>query len=70
MCLCVMQSWADVYYFCGEDMSFCTCDFRWNWNGWGKALTLWNFILSSALGLQKLTIYVGLDGLLPGQPQA
>jgi hypothetical protein len=48
-------------------MRFCTCHFRWNLQGWGKALTLWNFILSSALGLQKLAIRVGLDGLLPGK---
>lgn len=60
------QSWGDVYYFCGEDMRFCTCEFKWNLAGWGKALTLWNFILSSALGLQKLAIRVGMDGLLPG----
>ena len=60
------QSWGDVYYFCGEDMRFCTCDFKWNLAGWGKALTLWNFVLSSALGLQKLAIRVGMDGLLPG----
>ncbi|KAK9906901.1 hypothetical protein WJX75_009933 [Coccomyxa subellipsoidea] len=61
------QSWGDVYYFCGEDMRFCTCDFKWNLAGWGKALTLWNFVLSSALGLQKLAIRVGMDGLLPGE---
>ncbi|CAL8462140.1 g1671 [Coccomyxa elongata] len=61
------QSWGDVYYFCGEDMRFCTCEFKWNLAGWGKALTLWNFILSSALGLQKLAIRVGMDGLLPGE---
>lgn len=60
------QSWGDVYYFCGEDMRFCTCEFKWNLAGWGKALTLWNFVLSSALGLQKLAIRVGMDGLLPG----
>lgn len=47
-------------------MRFCTCDFKWNLAGWGKALTLWNFVLSSALGLQKLAIRVGMDGLLPG----
>ncbi len=55
-----------MYYFCGPDLRFCTCDFRWNLAGWGKALTLWNFTLSSALGLQKLAIRVGLGGLLPG----
>jgi hypothetical protein len=60
------QSWGDVYYFCGPDLRFCTCDFRWNLAGWGKALVLWNFVLSSALGLQKLAIRLGLDGLLPG----
>lgn len=60
------QTWGDVYYFCGADLRFCTCDFRWNLAGWYRALTLWNFTLSSALGLQKLAIRVGLGGLLPG----
>ena len=61
------QGWGDVYYFCGSDMRFCTCDFKWNWAGWRKAFTLWNFILTTALGLQKLAIKVGLNGLLPGR---
>ena len=50
-------------------MRFCTCDFKWNWAGWRKAFTLWNFILTTALGLQKLAIKVGLNGLLPGRQQ-
>ncbi len=61
------QGWGDVYYFCGADMRFCTCDFKWNLAGWRKAFILWNFILTTALGLQKLAIKVGLDGLLPGK---
>ncbi|CAK0750091.1 hypothetical protein CVIRNUC_001963 [Coccomyxa viridis] len=61
------KGWGDVYYFCGSDMRFCTCDFKWNWAGWRKAFTLWNFILTTALGLQKLAIKVGLNGLLPGE---
>ena len=51
-------------------MRFCTCDFKWNWAGWRKAFTLWNFILTTALGLQKLAIKVGLNGLLPGRQQS
>ncbi len=43
------QSWADVYYFCGSDLQYCTCDFTWNARGWGKALLLWNFVLTAAL---------------------
>ena len=43
------QSWADVYYFCGPDLQYCTCDFTWNARGWGKALLLWNFVLTAAL---------------------
>ena len=56
-----------MYYFCGADMRFCTCDFKWNLAGWRKAFILWNFILTTALGLQKLAIKVGLNGLLPGR---
>lgn len=62
----VAQDWGDVYYFCGERFQYCTCDFRWNLQGWGKAAVLWSFILSSVLGLHKLIIQLGLDGLLPG----
>lgn len=40
---------------------------RWNLLGWCKALVLWNFVLTSALGLQKLVLQVGLNGLLPGE---
>ena len=47
-------------------MRFCTCDFKWNLAGWRKAFTLWNFVLTMALGLQKLAIRAGLNGLLPG----
>ena len=55
-----------VYYFCGPELAYCTCDFKWNLMGWGKALTLWNFVLTSALGAQRLAILIGLNGLLPG----
>jgi hypothetical protein len=47
-------------------MEFCTCNFRWNSYGWAKAVILWNFVLSAALGVQRLTLQVGLLGLLPG----
>ena len=57
-----------VYYFCGSRLQFCTCDFHWNVQGWCKALVLWNFVLTAALGVQRLAILIGLDGLLPGEP--
>ena len=34
--------------------------------GWLKAAVLWFYALSSALGLQRLAIQLGLNGLLPG----
>ena len=61
------QGWGDVYFFCGRDLRYCTCNFRWNLLGWGKAFVLWNFVLSTALGAQRFAIQVGLDGLLPGE---
>lgn len=57
----------DVYFFCGSHMEYCTCSYRWNTAGWVKAAVLWNFVLSSALGLQRLLIQLGLKGLLPGE---
>lgn len=56
----------DVYFFCGPQMQYCTCGFRWNLAGWSKAFILWNFVLSAALGVQRLIIQLGLCGLLPG----
>lgn len=38
--------------------------------GWLKAGVIWNFVLSAALGLQRLAVQIGLDGLLPGAPRA
>lgn len=61
------QGWADVYWFCGRELQFCNCNFRWNVYGWIKAATLWSFVLSSALGVQRVVIQLGLDGLLPGE---
>jgi len=61
------QGWGDVYFFCGRKLQYCTCGFRWNLLGWVKATVLWNFVLSSALGLQRFAIQVGLNGLLPGE---
>jgi hypothetical protein len=58
--------WGDVYFFCGNQLEYCTCNFRWNLAGWMKATVLWNFVLTAALGAQRLAIQVGLDGLLPG----
>lgn len=66
MTLCI-QGWSDIYYFCGQDYRYCRCDFTWNLAGWGKALVLWNFVVTASLGLQKLVIHCGLNGLLPGQ---
>ena len=60
-------SWSDVYFFCGPNLEFCSCNLDWNTEGWMKAIVLWNFVLSSTLALQKLLIEVGLQGLLPGQ---
>ncbi|WIA29195.1 hypothetical protein OEZ86_011706 [Tetradesmus obliquus] len=61
------RSWGDVYFFCGPQMQYCTCGFRWNLAGWSKAFILWNFVLSAALGVQRLIIQLGLCGLLPGE---
>eukprot|EP00775_Hariotina_reticulata_P013637 gene13637-13760_t len=61
------KSWGDVYFFCGTRMQYCTCGFRWNAWGWYKAAVLWSFTLSTALGLQRLVIQLGLQGLLPGE---
>lgn len=62
-----LQGWGDVYYFCGSHLQHCNCNFRWNGSGWCKALVLWNLVLSSALGVQKLIAQLGLNGLLPGE---
>ncbi|EFN60184.1 hypothetical protein CHLNCDRAFT_133698 [Chlorella variabilis] len=61
------QSWEDVYFFCGEQYQNCSSTFRWNSRGWMQALVLWNFVLSSALLVQKFVIAWGLGGLLPGE---
>lgn len=36
-------------------------------SGWVQAFVLWNFVLSSALLLQKFVVALGLGGLLPGE---
>ena len=69
-CALALQAWGDVYYYCGEQMQYCTCDLRWNLAGWFKAFGLWNFLLSGALAVQKLVIHAGLKGLLPGPSMA
>uniref|UniRef100_A0A7R9VBC0 RING-type domain-containing protein n=1 Tax=Chlamydomonas euryale TaxID=1486919 RepID=A0A7R9VBC0_9CHLO len=61
------RGWGDVYFFCGRRLQYCTCGFRWNALGWVKATVLWNFVLTAALGAQRLAIQVGLNGLLPGE---
>ncbi|CAD7698420.1 unnamed protein product [Ostreobium quekettii] len=61
------QGWGDVYFFCGPLHEYCTCGFRWNLLGWWKAVTVWNFSIASAVGLQKLALQLGLGGLLPGE---
>jgi hypothetical protein len=63
----LLQSWGDVYFFCGRQYEYCSPAFRWNRKGWAKALVLWNLALSSALAVQKLIIVLGLGGLLPGE---
>ena len=65
----LLQGWGDVYFFCGLQMEYCTCNFKWNLQGYAKGLSLFNFVLSAALVLQKLIIHVGLGGLLPGAMQ-
>ena len=60
------QGWGDVYFFCGSDYRYCRCDFTWNFDGWVKALVIWSFVVTACLGLQKLVIHAGLNGLLPG----
>lgn len=64
------QGWASVYWFCGsteKPFEFCTCNFKWNAQGWTKAIILWSFVLTAALGVQRLAIQLGLNGLLPGR---
>ncbi|PRW60537.1 hypothetical protein C2E21_1293 [Chlorella sorokiniana] len=61
------RSWEDVYFFCGRSYQHCTAGFRWNGGGWLQAFVLWNFVLSSALLLQKFVVALGLGGLLPGE---
>lgn len=65
--LVTLQGWGDVYFFCGAKMQYCTCRFQWNLAGWHKAAVLWSFVLSAALGAQRLAIQLGLNGLLPGR---
>lgn len=59
----------DVYYFCGSRMQYCTCSYRWNLAGWGKAAVLWAFVLSTVFGMQRLLVELVLQGLLPGEPR-
>ncbi|KAA6427331.1 MAG: hypothetical protein FRX49_01996 [Trebouxia sp. A1-2] len=61
------EGWGDVYFFCGSDYRYCRCDFTWNFDGWVKALVIWSFVVTACLGLQKLVIHAGLNGLLPGE---
>lgn len=63
LCLCA----GDVYFFCGSRMQYCSCSFRWNLAGWNKALVLWSFVLTTALGVQRLMVQLVLQGLLPGE---
>ena len=65
-CVLAWQGWSDIYFFCGSDYRYCTCDFTWNLLGWFKALVLWSFVVTASLGVQKLVIHAGLNGLLPG----
>jgi len=59
--------WSSVYYFCGDSMQYCTLHYNWNLKGWRKASSLWNFSLSTALGVQRLIIELGLGGLFPAE---
>ncbi|MEW5308759.1 MAG: hypothetical protein WDW38_000693 [Sanguina aurantia] len=63
------QGWGDVYFFCGPNIEFCTCNMRWNTAGWIKALAISNFVLSAMLGVQRCALQFGLHGLLPGEEQ-
>lgn len=62
-----LQGWSDVYYFCGDHLQYCTCDFRWNGHGYMRAAILASFVLSTATALQKVIIHYAFDGLLPGE---
>lgn len=64
------RGWSDIYYFCSsanKSVDYCTCDLSWNWNGYRKFAIIWNFVLTAALGVQKLVVTFLLDGLLPGE---
>ena len=61
------EGWGDVYFFCGHQHQYCTCQFHWNLLGWWKAFAIWNFSIAFAFGLQKLALLLGLGGLLPGE---
>jgi hypothetical protein len=36
-----VQGWSDVYFFCGDQLQFCSCNFRWNALGWAKVSASW-----------------------------
>lgn len=61
------EGWGDVYFFCGMNHEYCSCNFHWNLLGWWKAFAIWNFFIAFAFGLQKLALQLGLGGLLPGE---
>lgn len=70
------NGWGDVYFFCSsedEETTYCLPSltkmsaFRWNLRGWRKAIALWNFFLSTAVGIQHFIIEIGLGGLLLGE---
>lgn len=65
--LVLMCPAGDVYYFCGSRMQYCTCTYHWNLSGWNKAIVLWSFVLTTALGVQRLLVQLVLQGLLPGK---
>jgi hypothetical protein len=50
-------------------MQYCKCAYRWNLAGWNKAIVLWGFVLTTALGVQRLLVQLVLQGLLPGEQQ-
>lgn len=56
-----------MYFFCGRELQYCTCDLRWNAAGWRKAAVLASFALSSALGAQRCLARAGLGGALAGE---
>ena len=57
--------WEDVFFFCGDDYRYCTSGFHWNLAGLQKAIVLWSFVMSSAVGARELILLIGVGPLYP-----